>query len=85
MNHLTLIANLFDRLNHNQLALVAAVDELNTWVELRGSIHVCDNVRAALMAFDHNVMMVRLGVAELIAAAAIEDGVNQCKTTAPDA
>ena len=37
MTDTKLIASLFDRLNQNQLALGAAVEELSNWVEQRGS------------------------------------------------
>jgi hypothetical protein len=36
MTDTKLIASLFDRLNQNQLALGAAVEELSNWVEQRG-------------------------------------------------
>jgi len=47
MTDTKLIASLFDRLNQNQLALGAAVDELSNWVEQRGSADIANNVRGA--------------------------------------
>ncbi len=41
MTDTKLIASLFDRLNQNQLALGAAVEELSNWVEQRGSRGHC--------------------------------------------
>ncbi|WP_236414375.1 hypothetical protein [Pseudomonas syringae] len=40
MTDTKLIASLFDRLNQNQLALGAAVEELSNWVEQRGSADI---------------------------------------------
>lgn len=45
MTDTNLIASLFDRLNQNQLALGAAVEELSNWVEQRGSADIATNVR----------------------------------------
>lgn len=74
MNHLTLIAKLIERLNQNQLELGVAIDELSHWIELGGSVEVAANVRDALMDLDVNFLFVRQGIADLIAAGAIENG-----------
>jgi hypothetical protein len=77
VNNLTLIANLIDRLNHNQLAIGAAIEELSNWVEQSGSIEVADNVRGALMARDENLVFVRQGIAELVTAGALDNADEQ--------
>ncbi|AWY42279.1 hypothetical protein DKY63_21185 [Pseudomonas putida] len=66
MTESKLIASLFDRLNQNQIALSAAVEEISNWVEMRGSAEVADNVRGALEVLDENLTYIRQGIAELI-------------------
>ncbi|WP_213876151.1 hypothetical protein [Pseudomonas sp. dw_358] len=70
MSH-TLIANLLNRLNENQLALGAAVEELTVWVEQRGSAEVAGNVRGALETLDENFAAIRQGIAELTTSGAL--------------
>ncbi|MBT1270539.1 MULTISPECIES: hypothetical protein [unclassified Pseudomonas] len=65
MTDIKLIASLFDRLNQNQLALGAAVEELSKWVEQRGSAEIANNVRGALETLDENLVFIRQGIAEL--------------------
>lgn len=65
MTDAKLIASLFDRLNQNQLALGAAVEELSNWVEQRGSADIANNVRGALDTLDENLVFIREGIAEL--------------------
>ncbi|SFA82668.1 hypothetical protein SAMN03159488_00655 [Pseudomonas sp. NFIX10] len=72
MTDTNLIASLFDRLNQNQLALGAAVEELSNWVEQRGSEDIAANVRAALETLDDdNVVFIRQGIAELTVAGSL--------------
>ena len=71
MTETKLIASLFDRLNQNQLALGAAVEELSNWVEQRGSADVANNVRGALETLDENLVFIRQGIAELTAAGSL--------------
>jgi hypothetical protein len=72
VNNLTLIANLLSRQHQTQLALAAAIEELNHWVEQRGSVEVAENVRSAMFIVDKNLHPFRQGIAALIAAAADE-------------
>ncbi len=65
MTDTKLIASLLYRLNQNQLALGAAVEELSHWVELRGSEDVANNVRGALETLDENLVFIRQGISEL--------------------
>ena len=65
MTDTRLIANLFDRLNQNQLAHGAAVEELSNWVERRGSADIANIVRGALETLDENLVFIRQGIAEL--------------------
>lgn len=71
MTDTKLIASLFDRLNQNQLALVAAVEELSNWVEQRGSTDFANNVRSALETLDENLVFIRQGIAELTVAGSL--------------
>lgn len=71
MTDIKLIASLFDRLNQNQLALGAAVEELSNWVERRGSAEIAKNVRGALETLDENMVFIRQGIAELTVAGSL--------------
>jgi hypothetical protein len=71
MTDTNLIASLFDRLNQNQLALGAAVEELSNWVEQRGYADIAANVRAALKTLDDNPIFIRQGIAELTVAGSL--------------
>nr|WP_233097259.1 hypothetical protein [Pseudomonas sp. MF7451] len=66
-----MIASLFDRLNQNQLALGAAVEELSNWVERRGSADIANSVRGALETLDENLVFIRQGIAELAVAGSL--------------
>ena len=71
MTETKLIASLFDRLNQNQLALGAAVEELSNWVGQRGSADIANNVRGALETPDENLVFIRQGIAELTVAGSL--------------
>ncbi|MGY2162545.1 hypothetical protein HX799_10520 [Pseudomonas tolaasii] len=71
MTDTKLIASLFDRLNQNQLALGAAVEELSNWVEQRGSADIANNVRGALETLDENLVSIRQGIGELVVAGSL--------------
>ncbi len=71
MTDTKLIASLFDRLNQNQLALGAAVEERSNWVEQRGSADIANNVRGALETLDENLVFIRQGIAELTVAGSL--------------
>lgn len=73
MNSLKLIASLLKRQLQNELALAAAVEELNHWVEQRGSVELAENVRNAMFIVDRNLHPFREGIAALLAAADSED------------
>ncbi|MFJ2713261.1 hypothetical protein ACIOZM_20590 [Pseudomonas sp. NPDC087346] len=79
MNNLILIANLLARQNQTQLALAAAIEELNHWVEQRGSVEVAENVRSAMFVLDKNLHPFREGIAELMAAGAMEAAAENVK------
>lgn len=68
MKELRTVAEMLERLSHNQDALRASVEELAKWVGDRGSNEVVGNVNGALTTMDDNINAVRRGIAELVAA-----------------
>jgi hypothetical protein len=65
MEDISLLASLLSRMNQNQLALGAAVEELAVWVEQRGSADVASNVRGALDTLDRNLDFINLALLSL--------------------
>ncbi|VVO54930.1 hypothetical protein PS900_00495 [Pseudomonas fluorescens] len=65
MEDVSLLASLLTRINENQLALGAAVEELAVWVEQRGSTDVANNVRGALETLDQNSGFINLALISL--------------------
>jgi len=63
----SLLASLLKRMNDNQLALGAAIEELSNWVEQRGSTEVALNIRGALDTLDVNAGFINLALASLAA------------------
>jgi hypothetical protein len=62
-----LLPSLLFKINENQLALEAAIQELSNWVEQRGSADVADNVRGALEAIDKNEEFIKMTLAVMMA------------------
>lgn len=46
----------------NQTAIRAALEELSLWVSQRGSVHIHDNVMAALMTLDTHAEAISMGL-----------------------
>jgi len=67
MQDVSLLASMLKRMNENQLALGAAIEELSTWVEQRGSTEVAQNIRGALDTLDENAGFITLALASLAA------------------
>lgn len=65
MEDVSLLTSLLTRINENQLALGAAVEELAVWVEQRGSTDVANNVRGALETLDQNAGFINLALISL--------------------
>ncbi|MHC8386401.1 hypothetical protein [Pseudomonas sp. LB3P14] len=61
-----LIPSLIFKLNENQLAIAAAVEQLSIFVEQRGSADVAVSVRNSLTTLDENLVFITRGVAELM-------------------
>lgn len=64
-----LLVSVLKRLNENQLALGAAVEELSNWVEQRGSTDIAENIRGALGTLDKNEGFLTLALISLAAEA----------------
>ncbi|MCF5232366.1 MULTISPECIES: hypothetical protein [unclassified Pseudomonas] len=67
MEDTPLLASLLKRMNENQLALGAAIEELSNWVDQRGSTEVAQNIRGALETLDRNEGFITLALASLSA------------------
>jgi hypothetical protein len=65
MEDVALLASLLNRINQNQLALGAAVEELAVWVEQQGPSEVANNVRGALETLDQNAGFIALALISL--------------------
>jgi len=65
MPNTDLLPALLTKLNENQLALGAAIEELSNWVEQRGSVEVAENIRAALWPLDNNLEFISMSLAVL--------------------
>lgn len=61
-----LLPSLLYKINENQLALEAAIMELTSWVEKRGSAELADNVRGALTAIDRNEEFIKMTLAVMM-------------------
>jgi hypothetical protein len=59
------LADMLERIYHNQLALEAAVMELTLWAEQQNAIEVGDNVRGALYTIGENAGQIEQGLARL--------------------
>ena len=62
-----LLPALLYRINQNQNALGAAIEELAVWIEQRGSVETADRVRLHLEILVENSDFIAEALAELIA------------------
>lgn len=67
MEDVSLLASLLKRMNENQLALGAAIEELSNWVEQRGSTEVAENIRGVMDTLDRNSGFITLALASIAA------------------
>ena len=49
----------------NQSTIRAALEKLSLWISQRGSIHIHDNVMAALMTLDTHAEAISIGIERL--------------------
>lgn len=66
MRNSGLLPSLLFKINQNQLALEAAVMELASWVEQRGSAEVAGNLRCALDTISKNEEFINITLAVLM-------------------
>lgn len=66
MRNSGLLPSLLFKINQNQLALEAAVMELASWVEQRGSAEVAGNIRGALDTISKNEEFINITLAVLM-------------------
>lgn len=59
------LADVLERIYHNELALEAAVMELTLWAEQQNAVAVGDNVRGALYTIGENAGHIKQGLARL--------------------
>lgn len=57
-----LFASVLIKINQNQLALGAAIEELSAWVEKRGATDVAGHIRDALETLDKNQEFISLAL-----------------------
>ena len=62
------LADVLERLYHNQLALEAALMELTLWAEKQNATETGENVRGALLTISENAGYIKQGLAKLKAA-----------------
>ncbi|HGY9618027.1 TPA: hypothetical protein ACOJNU_000082 [Pseudomonas putida] len=61
----SITADTFELLQLNQIAIRAALEELSLWVSHRGSVHIHENVMAALATLDIHAEAISSGVERL--------------------
>ena len=66
MPNLDLLPSLLQKINENQIALEAAIMELSSWVEQRGSDDVANNVRSALSTISKNEEFINMTLAVMM-------------------
>jgi hypothetical protein len=60
-----LLSQLISRLDINQMALQAALEEVALWIRQRGSEAVADNITGALEALTENADFIAQGIVKL--------------------
>lgn len=65
MNEIQLLTQMIARLDTNQMALQAAIEEVALWIRQRGSEDVAGNVSGALETVTQNADFIAEGIAQL--------------------
>lgn len=65
MHEIQLLTQMIARLDRNQMALQAAIEELAVWIRQKGAEKVSRNVSGALEVLSTNADFIAQGVAEL--------------------
>lgn len=59
------IANAIELLHLNQIAIRAAIEDVNTWIRQRGSVNAHENVMTTLQTLDKNADAVGVAIEQL--------------------
>lgn len=71
MSEAQLITQLIARLDRNQVALQAGLEEVSLWIRQRGSEDIANNINGALEALNQNAGFIAQSIAELSVSAGI--------------
>jgi hypothetical protein len=72
MTQVQLITQLISKLDTNQMALQAALEEVSLWIRQRGSEDVAGNINGALDTLTQNAAIIAQGIAELTVSSGID-------------
>jgi hypothetical protein len=72
MTQVQLITHLISKLDTNQMALQAALEEVSLWIRQRGSEDVASNINGALDTLTQNAAIIAQGIAELTVSSGID-------------
>lgn len=72
MTEIQLLTQVIARLDTNQMALQASIEEIAVWIRQRGSVEIADNVTGALQTVIDNADFIASGIAQLIVAAGVD-------------
>lgn len=72
MSQTQLLIQVISKLDTNQLALQAALEEVALWIRLRGSEDIAGNINGALDTLNQNAEFIAQGIAELTVSSGIE-------------
>lgn len=65
MTQIQLMTQLISKLDMNQMALQAALEEVSLWIRHRGSEDIASNINGALDTLNQNAEFIAQGIAEL--------------------
>jgi len=71
MTDIHLLTQIIARLDTNQMALQASIEEIALWIRQRGSEDVAENVASALYTLTENSGFIADGIAELTVSAGV--------------
>lgn len=72
MKQAQLMTQLISKLDTNQMALQAALEEVSLWIRQRGSEEAAGNINGALDTLNQNADFIAKGIAELTVASGID-------------
>jgi len=72
MKQAQLMIQLIAKLDTNQMALQAAMEEVSLWIRQRGSEDVAGNINGALDTLTQNAAVIAQGIAELTVSSGID-------------